>query len=117
MAPCSIEELVTYAQDEEEPDPTAMDLSGMQREVKRMAAAPPQIILLRLREQWDSTADPVLYKESEMEKQRWMLSALHNMDRLSPPPAVTLPSEQQRILALFETPGKWHMTAEAGCAD
>jgi len=99
-----IEDMITYTQDDDSTS-MALDLAGMQREVKRMAAAGPQIVLLRLREEWDSSTDAALYKELEMEKKRWMLSALHNMD---PPPVASAESgpKDQKILAFFETQGK-----------
>ncbi len=58
----------------------ALDLTGMQREMRKMKAASQDLILFRLREAWGAADDAVLYKELEMEKKRWMLSALHNMD-------------------------------------
>ncbi len=88
----------------------AMDLPAMQRELRRMAAASPQIMLVRLTEEWGRTPDASFYKELEMEKKRWMLSALYNLDR---PKAEGVSSYREslpkgaRILALFETKGEF----------
>jgi len=103
-APSTIEEMITYAQNDDTTS-MALDLAGMQREVKRMAAASPQIVLLRLKEEWGTAADAALYKELEMEKKRWMLSALHNLDQ---PPDVSskIVRNDDRILAFFETQGE-----------
>ena len=83
----------------------ALDLAGMQREVKRMAAASPQIILVRLREEWGAAADAALYKELEMEKKRWMLSALYHMDHTQNT-KIKVRSNSDKVLAFFETQGE-----------
>ncbi|KAF5520548.1 hypothetical protein CGCA056_v008575 [Colletotrichum aenigma] len=87
----------------------SMDLNGMQREVRRMAAASSSIRLLRLKEVWGDTNDASLYKELEMEKKRWMLSSLHNMDKpmdtdqtRNAPNKIT-PAKARKVLALYET--------------
>ena len=104
----AIEDTISYSPNDDSTS-MALDLAGMQREVKRMAAAGPRIVLLRLREEWGSSTDAALYKELEMEKKRWMLSALHNMD---PPPNTGVKTEpkNQKILAFFETQGKLTQT-------
>lgn len=88
----------------------ALDLHGMGREIEMMAAADPTIILQRLREVWGGSKDVSLYKEVEMEKKRWMLSALHNMDPTvdtSRPSTLRVPLERvQKVLALYESEGK-----------
>lgn len=89
-----------------------MDLASMQREVKRMSSASPQVILARLREEWGSARDPAFYRELEMEQKRWMLSALHNLDKPrngafpARSSAVGRPQSQKKILALFESKGR-----------
>lgn len=85
----------------------------MQREMKMMEAATPQTILTRLNEEWDDSQDPALYQEMAMEKQRWMLSAMYNVDRPSvdgSDNSSMVPAAQgqgQKILALFESPGEY----------
>ncbi len=87
-----------------------MDLPAMQRELRKMAAANPQIMLIRLTEKWGCTPDATFCKELEMEKKRWMLSALYNLDK--PREDEDLEHRQERlagdsrILALFETKGE-----------
>ncbi len=85
----------------------SMDLPTLQRELRRMAAASPQIKLVRLTEEWESTPDASFYKELEMEKKRWMLSALYNMDREEQGNQLEPGNSESgsRILALFETKG------------
>ncbi|KAF7559841.1 hypothetical protein G7046_g4300 [Stylonectria norvegica] len=86
-----------------------LELSTLQREVKRMAAASPDVILSRLKEVWSTTADENVHKELELEKKRWMLSALHHLDPVpgrdtSRQPTAEKPStEGQKILALYES--------------
>jgi len=89
----------------------SLDLRDMQREIRKMAAASHQNVLQRLTEEWERSQDASFYKELEMEKKRWMMSALHNMEghfrmdsrsetgrRASPGPV--------KILALYESQGK-----------
>ncbi|PKS11648.1 hypothetical protein jhhlp_001799 [Lomentospora prolificans] len=85
----------------------ALDLHEMGREIEMMAAADPIIILQRLREDWRNSKDISLYKEVEMEKKMWMLSALHNMDPTldtSRPSTLRIPTDRvQKVLALHES--------------
>ncbi|OHW96659.1 hypothetical protein CSPAE12_04694 [Colletotrichum incanum] len=86
----------------------SMDLNSMQREIRRMAAASHSIRLLRLKEVWGDTTDANLYKELEMEKKRWMLSSLHNMDKQADKnqaahPNKITPAKAKKVLALYET--------------
>lgn len=103
-------EMLSAALTDEVPDET-VDLSTLQKEVRRMAAASPQTILSRLDAIWDTTLDPSLHQELEMEKKRWMLSTLHHLD---PVPDLDLSklrlgegssTKVQRILALYESKG------------
>lgn len=43
-----------------------------------MEAASKKIILERLREEWTEVADASVYRELELEKQMWMLTALRS---------------------------------------
>lgn len=103
-----------------------LDLTRLQHEVDRMLQATPQVILQRLKQddfgvrqqvtgeqQTDAlhTVDVALAsKEREMEKQRWLLSALYNMETIwDPQDQVSRPATQpsvQKVLALFESQGK-----------
>jgi hypothetical protein len=44
-----------------------------------MEAASSKIILERLKEEWMGVADASVYRELELEKQRWMLFALRDL--------------------------------------
>lgn len=45
-----------------------------------MEAASKKIMLERLREEWTEVADASVYRELELEKQMWMLTALRSFD-------------------------------------
>lgn len=102
-------EMLSAALTDEVPEDT-VDLSALQKEVRRMAAASPQAILSRLEAIWDTTLNPSLHQELEMEKKRWMLSTLHHLD---PVPDLDVSqlrlgdgsSKVRRILALYESKG------------
>lgn len=84
----------------------SLDLSGLQRDVKLMAAATPEIALRRIKEEWGVSADIESKREVEMEKKRWILSALSRNDR----PAVDrswFRDEERRELSLFEGEGEF----------
>lgn len=55
------------------------ELSHLQRQIRRMEAASTKIILERLKEEWVEVADASVYRELELEKQRWMLFALRDL--------------------------------------
>ncbi|KPM43557.1 hypothetical protein AK830_g2990 [Neonectria ditissima] len=67
----------------------------LQKEVKRMAAANPEVVLSRLKEVWSTAQDENLYRELEMEKKRWMLSALRHLD---PVPQCNTPGDSMADL-------------------
>ncbi|KAK4162731.1 hypothetical protein QBC43DRAFT_72262 [Cladorrhinum sp. PSN259] len=58
-----------------------LEAMAIQREIKRVGFATPQVILARLNEDWGTAADPMVYKQLETEKKRWMLSAMHRLGR------------------------------------
>ena len=88
----------------------SLDLKGMIRELKRMAAASPKLILLRLSEEWGKSTDASLYKELELEKKRWMLTALHNIDHNLEEDLMSNDTEQlegqHKVLAFYENQGE-----------
>lgn len=115
----------------EEINQLALDLAGMQRAATRILEASPQAILLRLKDKWgghgfdasvedgaESTQDDLdmaadralMYKEMEMDRKRWMLSALHHMeDNVEPSTVISKPKVKpkvQKILSLFDSQGK-----------
>ncbi|KAF4982035.1 hypothetical protein FZEAL_2285 [Fusarium zealandicum] len=84
-----------------------IDLESLQKEVKRMAAASPNVVLSRIKEVW-RTADETLHQELEMEKKRWMLSTLHHLDPVPKPGAVpmsplSVEESSNKVLALYES--------------
>ncbi|KAL1884188.1 hypothetical protein VTK73DRAFT_5324 [Phialemonium thermophilum] len=86
--------------DREQEDPANLNLGSMLREIKKMATATPEIALFRLREDWETVEDPVLRKELEMEKKRWMLSVIFRADIMGK--SENHPLEKMKILFLFE---------------
>ena len=84
----------------------------MKTELELMAAADKATILKRLCESWDEVTDVDLYKDLEMEKKRWMISALFNMDKVDKgEPSSALPpkkdgEEPRKVLAFHEYHGK-----------
>lgn len=91
--------------------PMTLDLRRMEQEREIMADATQMAILERLSECWGDMRDVNLYKELEMEKKRWMLFALHNMDQAMKSAMLSSPLPQipgvrpQKVLALHESQG------------
>jgi hypothetical protein len=63
--------------------PPPVELQLLQRNIRRMEAASPKIILERLKEEWVEVVDASVYRELELEKQLWMLSALRSLKKKS----------------------------------
>jgi hypothetical protein len=88
----------------------SLDLVAMQREIARMAAASAEIVTVRLNENWGNSSDASFYRELEMEKKRWMLSALQNMQMYTggadSDEVVKDSGEGKKMLALFESQGR-----------
>ncbi|KAK8031708.1 hypothetical protein PG990_001442 [Apiospora arundinis] len=83
-------------------------LTALQREVRIMAAAGPELILANLKAGMGDAADAMVYKELEMNKKRWMFSALHqgegyaNLDQTIPAREVRS-TRPPKVLAIYET--------------
>lgn len=91
----------------------SLDLSAMQREIKRMSAASSRIRLIRLKETWGISDDANLYRELEMEQKRWMLSSLDHMSKpldmmegKEVPPKAAAAAKSKKVLALYESQGR-----------
>lgn len=111
----------------------ALDLADMERETERMLAASPEAILRRLteddgprglngaapeqnlsdgRSETLSAADEegFVCRSRAMEKQRWLLSAVYNMETIwdtrDKGPAPSAIPKTQKILALYEDQGE-----------
>ncbi|KAL2672411.1 hypothetical protein Neosp_013120 [[Neocosmospora] mangrovei] len=89
-----------------------MEQNAMQREVTRLASESNSIRLLRLKGVWGTLSSPNSWKDLEVEKTQWMLSALYNMDQPAdeedrPDTAQDMNSDKpKKVLALYETPGR-----------
>lgn len=77
----------------------------MKHEIKKMAVACPQSILVKLNEEWGTMADANFYRRLEMERKRWMLSALNSMHEKdqSQGEVENISQDDQKVLALFES--------------
>ncbi|TVY49783.1 hypothetical protein LCER1_G008132 [Lachnellula cervina] len=81
-----------------------LEVTHLQRSIRRMEAASPRIILERLKEEWLEIADASVYRELELEKQLWMLSALRSLRKSSETPTEenNRPSATAKALSLYE---------------
>jgi len=75
-----------------------------------MEAASTKIILERLREEWLDVPDASVYRELELEKQLWMLSALKSLNKqkdLQKISTLSLEKSQKpvKVLSLYENHG------------
>ncbi|KAI1205944.1 uncharacterized protein F4807DRAFT_470539 [Annulohypoxylon truncatum] len=87
-------------------------LAALQREVRMMAAASPELMLANIKSSMGHSSDATVYKELEMSKKRWMFSALQKegyipfsepADSRPVSPDSSKSSRYPRILALYET--------------
>jgi len=79
-----------------------------------MAAASANLTIARINEDWGASEHGSFYREVEMERKRWMLSALdrvNKLDRKAETSEEAKPSNEpttdQLLLLLFETQGKF----------
>lgn len=91
-------------------------LAALQREVRMMAAASPELMLANIKSSMGHAPDAMVYKELEMAKQRWLFSALQQegyatlVERVNGSPEVSSSAKSPRppkILALYETEGAY----------
>ncbi|KAI0834164.1 hypothetical protein F5Y06DRAFT_307112 [Hypoxylon sp. FL0890] len=87
-------------------------LAALQREVRMMAAATPELMLANIKSTMGHSSDATVYKELEMTKKRWMFSALQKegytrlperADDCPGSPDTSKSSKSPRILALYES--------------
>ncbi|KAI1371534.1 hypothetical protein F4677DRAFT_450357 [Hypoxylon crocopeplum] len=87
-------------------------LAALQREVRMMAAASPELMLANIKSSMGHASDAMVYKELEMAKKRWLFSALQHeghvplaecADGCPGSPDSSRPPKPPRILALYET--------------
>lgn len=74
-----------------------------------MQAASPKIVLERLKEEWVEVADASVYRELELEKQLWMLTALRTLKKKNSLDDTIEGhiSGPNKILSLYENHGKY----------
>ncbi|KAI1812233.1 hypothetical protein GGS20DRAFT_558953 [Poronia punctata] len=107
----SINERLRESQASPEPtNPLFPGLAALQRELRMMAAASPELMLANMKSGMGEAADATVYKEMEMAKKRWMFSALHQqsgyaklMEQVSGCPGSPTSKKRNRMLALYET--------------
>ena len=82
-----------------------------------MEAASPKIVLERLKEEWTGVADASVYRELELEKQLWTLSALRSLhkpktagttDEIQATEVLAEASGSIKVLSLYENHGEAH---------
>lgn len=92
--------------------PPPPELSHLQRSIRRMESASPKIILERLKEEWLEVADASVYRELELEKQLWMLTALQGLKKkkskgiIEQLKVVSLETNAIKMLSLYENHGE-----------
>ncbi|CAJ2508104.1 Uu.00g092900.m01.CDS01 [Anthostomella pinea] len=86
------------------------DLLALQREVRMMAAASPELMLANMKSGMGEASDARVYRELEMARKRWMFSALHQhggyaelAELVNNSPDSPTATKTPRILALYET--------------
>ncbi|EKD20854.1 uncharacterized protein L3040_000958 [Drepanopeziza brunnea f. sp. 'multigermtubi'] len=80
------------------------EVANIRKSIRRMEAASPKIVLERLKEEWTQVADASVYRELELEKQLWMLTALRSLKRKNSLQEImeAQASEPTKILSLYE---------------
>ncbi|RYP02840.1 hypothetical protein DL764_005560 [Monosporascus ibericus] len=92
------------------------DIVTVQREIRMMEMASPEILLRNMEsgmvDASDDVSDSMIYKQHEMSKKRWLFWALHYIGSYAEFETLLRHSHHAssphapRILALYETPGK-----------
>ncbi|EDO04773.1 hypothetical protein SS1G_07256 [Sclerotinia sclerotiorum 1980 UF-70] len=86
--------------------PSNSEQTHLQMNIRKMEAASNKIILERLKEEWMQVADASVYRELELEKQLWMLTALRAINRVAKTRdasrALTGAPQVGKMLSLYE---------------
>lgn len=100
------------------------DFDAYVREIKAMAAASPTTVLAKLQELAPTSPTSETPSQAEVERTRWMLSALRHLDLASAPDGGSkarpthkiAPEKMHSILALYESKGRlsWPRTRRHG---
>ncbi|KAI8627712.1 hypothetical protein F5Y19DRAFT_162845 [Xylariaceae sp. FL1651] len=91
-------------------NPMFPGLAALQRELRIMEAASPELMLANMKSSMGEASDAMVYKELEMTKKRWMFSGLHQQSGYAQliehdndcPESPTI-CRRNRMLALYET--------------
>ncbi|KAH7360390.1 hypothetical protein BKA65DRAFT_183757 [Rhexocercosporidium sp. MPI-PUGE-AT-0058] len=80
------------------------EIAHLQRSIRRMEAASPKIVLERLKEEWIEVTDAFVYRELELEKQLWMLTALRILKSKSSQEEIVVSASPRptKVLSLYE---------------
>lgn len=87
------------------------EIQLLRRNIRKMDAASQKIVLERLKEEWVGVADASVYRELELEKQLWMLSALRCLKQTKSSEAAEIKTHVpasgiSKILSLYENHGE-----------
>lgn len=93
--------------------PSNSEQTHLQMNIRKMEAASNKIILERLKEEWMQVADASVYRELELEKQLWMLTALRAINRVAKTRdasrALTGAPQVGKMLSLYENHGEFSL--------
>ncbi|OTA67693.1 hypothetical protein K449DRAFT_182362 [Hypoxylon sp. EC38] len=111
-APVDAERLQNSSVSDDSDQCMSPGLAALQREVRMMAVATPELMLANIKSSMGHSSDATVYKELEMTKKRWMFSALQSEGYIPLPeradnrpggPGSSKPSKAPRMLALYES--------------
>jgi hypothetical protein len=103
------------------PTPGA-EVTDLRRNIRRMQVANPRIMLERIKEEWTEVSDPTIYKELELDKHLWVLTALKFLvnkiqkeadgseDHANTSLVMKAPMAPSKVLMLYENQGKSNTT-------
>lgn len=104
----------------------APDINALQREVRIMQAAGPDLMLANIKADMGDSSEAIVYKEFETSKKRWMYSSLYkfggftSIDRHGDLSKKVQEDEVPRVLALHESTGtcpSLNRVQKAACTD
>ncbi len=100
------QQLKKRRQDAEKRKRIPADFAHLKRSIRRMEAASSKIVLERLKEEWMEATDASVYRELELEKQLWMLTALRKKIGQCSEARLEENMTGAKVLSLFENQGK-----------
>ena len=66
-------------------DTSASEFTRLRKNLRRMEASSPRTFVERLKEEWIEVGDSSVYRQLELERQLWMLSALRSLEKKHSP--------------------------------